>query len=216
MKSNLIKVAFVAAIAMVSSINVFNAQKSEPLSEIALANVEALANFSIRGFEEDWRLVENNLYSIQLPSSWNSMNNYLNKTFFERKVEINEVPVNLYTTAWQKETENIIEAAGLIINSYEILDNKRLSYQDLQSILKEGMSVSIVKTLKSFVTDMRKEYVFLKKSQAMSVSRGVEYHESIEYNLLLMDDGMLHHVMLTSPPKDEKEIIKIFNSFKLK
>ena len=113
-------------------------------------------------------------------------------------------------------TENIIDAAGLIINSYEILDNKRLSYQDLQSILKEGMSVSIVKTLKSFVTDMRKEYVFLKKSQAMSVSRGVEYHESIEYNLLLMDDGMLHHVMLTSPPKDEKEIIKIFNSFKLK
>jgi len=195
---------------------VFNAQKSEPLSEIALANVEALANFSIRGFEEDWRLVENNLYSIQLPSSWNSMNNYLNKTFFERKVEINGVPVNLYTTAWQKETENIIDAAGLIINSYEILDNKRLSYQDLQSILKEGMSVSIVKTLKSFVTDMRKEYVFLKKSQAMSVSRGVEYHESIEYNLLLMDDGMLHHVMLTSPPKDEKEIIKIFNSFKLK
>lgn len=216
MKSNLIKVAFVAAIAMVSSINVFNAQKSEPLSEIALANVEALANFSIRGFEEDWRLVENNLYSIQLPSSWNSMNNYLNKTFFERKVEINGVPVNLYTTAWQKETENIIDAAGLIINSYEILDNKRLSYQDLQSILKENMSVSIVKTLKSFVTDMRKEYVFLKKSQAMSVSRGVEYHESIEYNLLLMDDGMLHHVMLTSPPKDEKEIIKIFNSFKLK
>ena len=216
MKSNLIKVAFVAAIAMVSSINVFNAQKSEPLSEIASANVEALANFSSRGFEEDWRLVENNLYSIQLPSSWNSMNNYLNKTFFERKVEINGVPVNLYTTAWQKETENIIDAAGLIINSYEILDNKRLSYQDLQSILKEGMSVSIVKTLKSFVTDMRKEYVFLKKSQAMSVSRGVEYHESIEYNLLLMDDGMLHHVMLTSPPKDEKEIIKIFNSFKLK
>lgn len=216
MKSNLIKVAFVAAIAMVSSINVFNAQKSEPLSEIALANVEALANFSIRGFEEDWRLVENNLYSIQLPSSWNSMNNYLNKTFFERKVEINGVPVNLYTTAWQKETENIIDAAGLIINSYEILDNKRLSYQDLQSILKENMSVSIVKTLKSFVTDMRKEYVFFKKSQAMSVSRGVEYHESIEYNLLLMDDGMLHHVMLTSPPKDEKEIIKIFNSFKLK
>ena len=216
MKSNLMKAAFVAAIAMMASINVFNAQRTEGLSDVALANVEALANFSIRGFEEDWRLVENNLYSIQLPSSWNSMNNYLNKTFFERKVEINGVPVNLYTTAWQKETENIIDAAGLIINSYEILDNKRLSYQDLQSILKENMSVSIVKTLKSFVTDMRKEYVFLKKSQAMSVSRGVEYHESIEYNLLLMDDGMLHHVMLTSPPKDEKEIIKIFNSFKLK
>ena len=44
MKSNLIKVAFVVAIAMVGGINVFNAQKSETLSDVALANVEALAN----------------------------------------------------------------------------------------------------------------------------------------------------------------------------
>ena len=36
-------VAFVVAIAMVSGINVFNAQKSDVLSDIALANVEALA-----------------------------------------------------------------------------------------------------------------------------------------------------------------------------
>ena len=43
MKKNIMKVVFVAAIAMVSGINVFNAQKSEPLSDIALANVEALA-----------------------------------------------------------------------------------------------------------------------------------------------------------------------------
>ena len=38
------KAAFVAAIAMMASINVFNAQKTEGLSDIALANVEALAN----------------------------------------------------------------------------------------------------------------------------------------------------------------------------
>ena len=43
MKKNIIKVAFVAAIAMVSGINVFNAQKSEVLSDTVLANVEALA-----------------------------------------------------------------------------------------------------------------------------------------------------------------------------
>ena len=43
MKKNMFKVAFVAAIAMVSGINVFNAQKSELLSDVALANVEALA-----------------------------------------------------------------------------------------------------------------------------------------------------------------------------
>ena len=45
MKTNFMKVAFVAAIAFVSSITVFNSQKSElELSDIALANVEALAD----------------------------------------------------------------------------------------------------------------------------------------------------------------------------
>ena len=43
MKKNILKVAFVVAIAMVSGINVFNAQKSDVLSDIALANVEAFA-----------------------------------------------------------------------------------------------------------------------------------------------------------------------------
>lgn len=39
--------AFVAAIAIVSGVNVFNAQKVNALSEIALANVEALAQGEI-------------------------------------------------------------------------------------------------------------------------------------------------------------------------
>lgn len=43
MKKNILKVAFVAAIALVSSINVFNSQKSENSSDVVLANVEALA-----------------------------------------------------------------------------------------------------------------------------------------------------------------------------
>ena len=40
----MLKVAFVAAIVMVSGINVFNAQKTEIMSDIAMANVEALAS----------------------------------------------------------------------------------------------------------------------------------------------------------------------------
>ena len=44
MKKNILKVAFVAAIAMATGIQVFNAQKTETLSEVAMANVEALAN----------------------------------------------------------------------------------------------------------------------------------------------------------------------------
>ena len=40
----MIKVAFVAAVAMVSGVCFMNLQKSETLSEVALANVEALAS----------------------------------------------------------------------------------------------------------------------------------------------------------------------------
>ena len=43
MRKKFIRATFVAAIAMVCGINVFNAQKSETLSDIAMANVEALA-----------------------------------------------------------------------------------------------------------------------------------------------------------------------------
>lgn len=47
MYKNIVKVAFVAAIAVVCGINVFDAQKSEVLSEVALANVEALAAYEM-------------------------------------------------------------------------------------------------------------------------------------------------------------------------
>lgn len=58
MKRKFMKIAFVVAIAIVSGINVFNAQKPEVLSDIAMENVEALAqtenpNSTIIG--ECWR-----------------------------------------------------------------------------------------------------------------------------------------------------------------
>ena len=43
MKTNLLKVAFVAAIALVGGVNVFNVKKAEILSDATLANIEALA-----------------------------------------------------------------------------------------------------------------------------------------------------------------------------
>ena len=42
MKKKVLKVAFVAAIALVSGINILTAQKATDLSDITLANVEAL------------------------------------------------------------------------------------------------------------------------------------------------------------------------------
>ena len=47
MNKKVLKAAFIAAIATVASINVFNAQKSEVLSDIAIANVEALADLEM-------------------------------------------------------------------------------------------------------------------------------------------------------------------------
>jgi len=49
MNKKVLKVAFVAAIALVSGINVFNARKSEVLSDTVLANVEALADNETSG-----------------------------------------------------------------------------------------------------------------------------------------------------------------------
>ena len=43
MNKKVMKATFIAAIAMMTGVNVLNAQKSEPLSDIVLANVEALA-----------------------------------------------------------------------------------------------------------------------------------------------------------------------------
>lgn len=45
MYKNVMKVAVVVAIAMVAGINLLNAQKPEVLSDIAMANVEALADY---------------------------------------------------------------------------------------------------------------------------------------------------------------------------
>ena len=44
MEKKSLKTVFVAVLAMVAGINVFNAQKTKPLSDVALANVEALAD----------------------------------------------------------------------------------------------------------------------------------------------------------------------------
>lgn len=44
MKRKFVKISFVVAIAMIGGINVFNAQKLEALSDVGLANVEALAS----------------------------------------------------------------------------------------------------------------------------------------------------------------------------
>lgn len=44
MKKKFIRATFVAAIVMACGINVFNAQKVETLSDVAMANMEALAD----------------------------------------------------------------------------------------------------------------------------------------------------------------------------
>ena len=43
MKKNILKATLVAAFALIAGFNVYNSQKSDAMSELALANVEALA-----------------------------------------------------------------------------------------------------------------------------------------------------------------------------
>ena len=82
------KVAFVAAIMMVAGINVFNAQKSETLSDIALANVEALATeeFDVEDLEAAcmWYEGKTCYYYIVKPSGeitqW-SHSNFTNRIY---------------------------------------------------------------------------------------------------------------------------------------
>ena len=44
MKKNILKATLVAAFALIAGFNVYNSQKSDAMSELALANVEALAD----------------------------------------------------------------------------------------------------------------------------------------------------------------------------
>ena len=43
MKKNILKATLVVAFALIAGMNVYNAQKSDVMSDLALANVEALA-----------------------------------------------------------------------------------------------------------------------------------------------------------------------------
>ena len=45
MKKNILKATLVAAFALIAGFNVYNAQKSDVMSDLALANVEALARY---------------------------------------------------------------------------------------------------------------------------------------------------------------------------
>ena len=74
MKTNLMKVAFVAAIALVSGINVFNAQKSETLSDTVLANVEALAACEDIGYYSGLReyTAENGCFCLNCPEQFDN------------------------------------------------------------------------------------------------------------------------------------------------
>lgn len=61
MYKNVLKVAFVAAIAMMAGINVFNAQKPAVLSDVAMENVEALADDEGSNQDCRWMIVEDTL-----------------------------------------------------------------------------------------------------------------------------------------------------------
>lgn len=58
MRTKLIKTVFVVAIAMLSGVNVFKAQQTEAMSDVAMANVEALADVEEVDLRRGYILVE--------------------------------------------------------------------------------------------------------------------------------------------------------------
>ena len=57
MKKNMVKVALVAVVGLIAGINVFNAQKLDVLSDVAMANVEALAQVQNSGSTITWNFL---------------------------------------------------------------------------------------------------------------------------------------------------------------
>ena len=53
MKKNMVKVALVAVVGLIAGINMLNAQKADVLSDVAMANVEALAQMEYNPLEVD-------------------------------------------------------------------------------------------------------------------------------------------------------------------
>ena len=49
MKKNIVKVALVAVVGLIAGINMLNTQKSDVLSDVAMTNVEALAQVQNSG-----------------------------------------------------------------------------------------------------------------------------------------------------------------------
>ena len=65
MKKNILKVSLVAAFALFAGYNVYSSQKSDVISDLALANVEALAQ---HWESESWKEgYESSSYQIYLP-----------------------------------------------------------------------------------------------------------------------------------------------------
>ena len=62
MKKNILKATLVAAFGLIAGFNVYNSQKSDVMSDLALANVEALATG-----EDDW---SSRLFPCA-PTPWN-------------------------------------------------------------------------------------------------------------------------------------------------
>ncbi|WP_455672695.1 NVEALA domain-containing protein [Phocaeicola sp.] len=74
MKKNILKATFVAAFALFAGYNVYNSQKAMEMSDLALANVEALANDG-EAFCPDCKECTGHYYVCEsdYDSFWNNM-----------------------------------------------------------------------------------------------------------------------------------------------
>lgn len=89
MKANLLKSVFVIVIALVSGINVFNAQKPAVLSDVAMENVEALATGEALtiGCDEYSVVIVCKRTCLNCYTEYKALNGYGNSTDFKGTCE---------------------------------------------------------------------------------------------------------------------------------
>lgn len=177
--------------------------------------------FNIYEVSKEWQQIDNSLYSIKLPHSWEAM--YENKSMVpnQRKVTIKGTSFELHNLIWADNKNDINGYTMINIDSYKKIGTDGMSLKDLEDLLIKVKvhNELFVKMLDKSVSDTHKKFFIIKKNMSMSVTGGAKEFESPSYHLFVNDIDMIHHIniSLSSNSKTSKEVVEnILNSFNLK
>ena len=187
-----------------------------------LAQIMGLCLFlNIYEIPKEWKQIENSLYSIKLPPSWEAMYENTSMVPSQRKVTIKGTSFELHNLIWADNKNDINGYTMINIDSYKKMETDGMSLKDLEDLLIKVKvhNESLIKVLDKSVSDTHKRFFLIEKNMSMSATGGVKEFESPSYHLFVNGNGMIHHIdiSLSSNSKISKEVVEnILNSFNLK